>query len=53
MMEINNIPGYAIKYKYIVANRVDGVLWFWGAWNNRHEANEAALEISGIVITRE
>ena len=26
---INNFPTYANEYKYIVARRVDGELWFW------------------------
>jgi len=50
-MTINNIPAYANSYKYIVARRIDGELWFWGAWNDRGEANEVALEIGGEVIT--
>ena len=48
---INNLPTYANKYKYIVARRVDGELWFWGAWNDRNKANEVAIEIGGEVVT--
>ena len=48
---INNLPAYANEYKYIVARRIDGELWFWGAWNDRNKANEVALEICGEVVT--
>lgn len=50
---INNLPTYANEYKYIVAYRVDGELWFWGAWNDCNKANEVALEIGGEVVTNQ
>ena len=50
---INNLPAYANGCKYIVARRVDGELWFWGAWNDRNKANEVATEIDGEVVTNE
>ncbi len=50
---INNLPAYANEYKYIVAHRIDGELWFWGAWNDRNKANEVALEIEGEVVTHQ
>ena len=50
---INNLPAYANEYKYIVARRVDGELWFWGAQNDRNKANEVAIEIDGEVVTNE
>lgn len=50
MMKINNLPEYAKTKKYIVARRVDGELWFWGAWDDRDTANEVALEEGGITI---
>lgn len=46
---INNVPGYALKYNYIVARFVDGELWFWGAWNDRQTAHHVAEEIGGVV----
>ena len=52
-MKINNMPEYATHRKYIVARRVDGELWFWGAWDDRDRANEVALEIGGITIRNE
>lgn len=51
--EINNMPEYATTKKYIVVRRVNGELWFWGAWNDRDAANEAALEIGGITLRNE
>ena len=50
---IYNLPDYANEYKYIVARRIDGDLWFWGAWDDRNEANKVALEIGGEVVTNE
>lgn len=50
---INNLPAYANEYKYIVARRVDGELWFWGAWNDRNKANEVAIKIGGEVATNQ
>ncbi len=47
---INNLPNYANDYRYIVARRVDGELWFYGAWNDADKANEVALEIGGETI---
>lgn len=49
-MKINNVPTYANEYNYIVAERIDGELWFWGAWNDGNKANEVALEINGEVF---
>ena len=51
--KINNMPEYAATKKYIVVRRVNGELWFWGAWNDRDAANEAALEIGGITLRNE
>ena len=52
--QINNYKSYADQYKYIVARRVDGELWFWGAWNDRDKANDVAEELgNGIVLVNE
>jgi hypothetical protein len=51
-MTINNMPKDTVE-RYIVARRVNGDLWFWGAWNDRNRANEVALEIGGEVIVNE
>lgn len=47
---IKNMVYYATDYNYIVASAVNGDLWFYGAWNNKNLAYEAAMEIGGIVI---
>ena len=52
-MMINNLPAYAKEYKYIVVRKIDKELWFWGAWNDMDKANEAAVEINGMVVTNE
>ena len=46
-MKINNLPDNYQRFPYIVARRVDGELWYWGAYRNRDRANEAALENGG------
>lgn len=54
MMTIQNMPEYAKNYKYIVARRVDGELYFWGAWNDKDKANSISHELGdGIVIVNE
>ena len=50
MNRVQNLPEYANEYQYIVASRIDGDLWFWGAWNNMKKAINAAEEIGGEVI---
>ena len=47
---INNKPAYAHQYEYIVARLVDGELWFYGAWNDKAEADEVAHEVDGLVL---
>lgn len=50
--QINNYQSYADKYQFVVARRVNGELWFWGAWNDRNTANTVADELgNGVVIT--
>lgn len=50
MMKVQNVPVYATKYEYIVARRVNGEFWFWGAWNDRNKANEVAIELKNGVV---
>lgn len=52
-MEINNIPEYAKKYKFIVAKLVDGEYWFLSAHNELEKAQKFSsnqLEYSTLVI---
>lgn len=53
MIKINRLPAYALDCRYIVACRVDGALWFHGAWDDREGAMAAALLIGGEVFARE
>lgn len=53
MENINNLPEYAKEYRYIVVQRIDGELWFWGAWDDDRKACIVASEIGGEVVTNE
>ena len=53
MNMINNLPESAKTKKCIVARRVNGELWYWGAWDDADTANEVALEIGGVMIRNE
>lgn len=47
---INNQPEYASHYEFIVARLVDGEYWFWGAYSDGYKAEQAALEIDGLIF---
>ncbi len=54
MLHIENLSSYALRYSYIVARAVNGLLWFYGAWNDRDAALAVACELgNGVVIPRE
>ena len=48
---IKNLPAYAENYKYVVARKVDGEWWFWGAYNVFQRASSDAWKIGGEVFT--
>ena len=52
MIEVQNVTRYAgtEEYPYTVARVSDGELWFWGAYAGEEEAQEAALEVGGVVL---
>lgn len=57
-MKVNNLYAYAREKKYIVARQTDDVengsdLWFWGAWDDLRQAQDAANEVGGIIIESE
>lgn len=57
-MKVNNLYAYAKEKKYIVARQTDDVengsdLWFWGAWDDLRQAQDAANEVGGIVLESE
>lgn len=47
---IKNMPDYADNYEFIVARKVDGEYWFYGAYANVCEANKVAADIDGVVF---
>lgn len=49
-LKINNKPEYADHYEFIVARKVNGELWFYGAYSNGFKADQIASKISGIII---
>lgn len=51
MGHIKNLPDYANNYTYVVARKVGGEWWFWGAYNTLEQASRAAWEINGEVFT--
>ena len=51
MGHIKNLPNYANDYAYVVARKVDGEWWFWGAYNDHTDAANAAWEVDGNVFT--
>lgn len=52
-VKVNNVPENARKY---VVARFDHEhtheLWFWGSWDEREKAEQAAGEVSGVVFER-
>ena len=49
-MYLINEPEYSSHYEFVVTREVDGEYWFWGAYSNGFKAEQAALEIGGVVI---
>lgn len=39
--------------KYIVAREVNGILWYYGSWDDAQKAYSVALEIHGKFIKRD
>lgn len=38
--------------KYVVARESDGILWYWGSWDDEEEAERAAKNVKGVVAER-
>ena len=49
-VKIENVPSYAKEHKFIVARVDDGLLWFWGAFDEECRAKEVADEVDGVVV---
>lgn len=45
LLAVNNVPDYAGHCPYIVLRNVDGLLWFYGAYNDIMTALKASIEI--------
>ena len=50
MKGVFNCPEYAYHRNYVVASVVNHELWFYGAWDDRQSAYQAAAEINGVVL---
>ena len=50
-MKINNLPASAADYEYIVVREVDEDLWYWGAYHDSFQAENAAKAVGGFVVT--
>jgi len=48
---INNLPN-SLK-RFVVARNCEGELWYWGTWDNVHDATAAAIDISGLVYEQD
>lgn len=50
--DIRNMKDYAYGFKYIVVRRseIDGSLWFFGAWNDIKDADEAVERLSNGIL---
>lgn len=48
--KIQNLPAYAMNYKYTVARFVDNEWWFWGSYNEPERAYYAAGVEGGTVF---
>ena len=51
IVKVNNAPNYTERY--VVARIFEGELWYWGSWANKDEADEAALNVDGVVCDSE
>jgi hypothetical protein len=48
---VNNVPPYA-EGKYIVAKASYGELWFWGAWDDESDAEDAVKDMENGIVVR-
>ena len=47
---IQNVPKYALSYRFWVYREVDGKRWFFGAWNEANKAIDVATKERGWVL---
>ena len=49
-LNVLNAPADAFDYEFVVARYVAGDLWFWGKYTDGFKAQQAAMEIGGLII---
>ena len=49
-VRVNRVPDYANAYRFWVVRLNSAELWFYGAWNDRADANRVAREENGFVV---
>lgn len=47
---IKNMPEYANHYEFVVARKVDGDFWFYGAYRDGWKADQIAHDVGGVVF---
>ena len=50
MINLNNLPTYAMNYEFIVYREIDGEYWFYGAYSNGTKAQAVTHEIHGLLL---
>lgn len=50
MLKVNNLPKYALDYKFVVCRVCNEEPWFWGAYNDEKTAFKVSTDINGIVV---
>ena len=50
MDRIKNCPDYAKDYEFVVARKVDGEYWFYGAYANGFKAEQDCVKIGGVIF---
>lgn len=49
-IEIMNMPKYAEAQGYIVANAIDGQLWFYGSYDSCEKAIQISKQMESSVV---
>ena len=47
--DVENVPDYALCYRYWIVTPSRGRLWFWGAWKRRSEAEKNCTDDRFVV----
>ena len=49
-LNVLNAPDDAFDYEFVVVRQIDGDYWFWGKYTDGFKAEQAAIEIGGLII---